>query len=711
MKQKINHQLSPIPLIFSILLAGSIWGISCTSKGKNEIIIYGKNRPAVIFKSQDEGRYEENDSLLIVQTKGNGKYPGIQIAGKWNLFQCNKLVIELENHETRGELPVMFRLSNPGANMEKRKGVFVDRIVIPANGSVKIDIPLPPKIPYPEVYEQFSGMRNNPYYTLPAYTNLDPKNVTEVALYINRPIHDWKWSIKRIVAHKGKHEPLAGWINLSPDKFFPFIDIYGQFKHNEWPGKIHSDEDLKKNAELERADLAAHPGPVDHSTFGGWKNGPKQKATGHFRTEKINGKWWMVDPEGYLWWSHGVVRVTPSSAITPLDGRKNYFEYLPEQGSPFAKFYTTHDQLLYPYYVKRNIKETYDFSSSNCFRKYGEDYYDIYADLAHKRLKSWGLNTIANSSDKQICLMDRTPYTDRFELKSKPIGGSYDGWWPFRDPFDSSFRADVRRLMAEHKTEMDDPWCFGFFVDNELSWGEPTDLATWTLESPADQAAKIEFQKQMQKKYGVIDKLNAQWGTNYTNWTNFLTTTQRPEGNGATDDLKEFTLVIAEAYFKNIRDEFKAAAPNKLYMGCRFAGRGPEFAVNVAAKYCDIVSYNIYAYTLDDFKLPEGIDKPVMIGEFHFGALDRGMFHPGQRKTVNQSERGQAYATYVISALRHPNIVGTHWHQFSDQATTGRFDGENFQVGFTDACDTPYPETIEKIRETGYKMYSIRSGK
>ena len=50
-----------------------------------------------------------------------------------------------------------------------------------------------------------------------------------------------------------------------------------------------------------------------------------------------------------------------------------------------------------------------------------------------------------------------------------------------------------------------------------------------------------------------------------------------------------------------------------------------------------------------------------------------------------------------------------HWHQFSDQAATGRFDGENFQVGFTDICDKPYYETIEKIREIGYDMYEIRS--
>ena len=122
-----------------------------------------------------------------------------------------------------------------------------------------------------------------------------------------------------------------------------------------------------------------------------------------------------------------------------------------------------------------------------------------------------------------------------------------------------------------------------------------------------------------------------------------------------------------------------------------------------------MLSYNIYRCELHDFTLPQGIDKPVVIGEFHFGALDRGLFHPGLVYAENQQERAQLYYNYVRSALEHPLLVGTHWHQFSDQAATGRFDGENFQVGFTDICDKPYYETVEKIREVGYQLYTIRS--
>lgn len=686
--------------------------IGTWTAGAGETVLFdAASTPLATVSAQSGAQFSLKDGMLEVATKGNTGYPGVALKGSWDLSGCNRIAFELANCDKKGGLPLTVRLDNPGADAGKGRGVFVDRIAIAGRNVVSYEVALPPSLPNAQaINARLTGMRSGPFATTGLVADLDAAKVVGVAVYIKEPKLDWVWRVKRIVAYAGARADVPGWMRLSEKEFFPFIDIYGQFKYKEWPGKIHSDADLKVARERERADLAAHPGPNGWSKFGGWAAGPKQKATGHFRVEKIDGKWWMIDPEGCLYWSHGPVRVTPSTAITPLDNRESYFTGLPAQGTPFAKFYTTRDELLYPYYVKRNIQRTYDFSSANCFRKYGEGYYDIFADLAHVRLRSWGMNTIANSSDKKICLMDRTPYTDRFELKSKPIAGSHDGWWPFRDPFDASFRADVKRLMAEHKAEMDDPWCFGFFVDNELSWGGPTDLAGWTLESPADQAAKIEFRTRLQAQYKAIANLNAAWGTAYADWDALLKSTARP-GKGAEADLTAFTRVIANAYFGNIREVFKAAAPNKLYMGCRFAGKGPDFAVWTAAQHCDIVSYNIYARSLDDFKLPPDIDKPVMIGEFHFGALDRGLFHPGLIKLESQAERGRVYVQYVTSALHHPNVVGVHWHQFGDQATTGRFDGENFQVGFVDCCGTPYPETIAGIREVGYRLYEIRSGK
>jgi hypothetical protein len=43
-----------------------------------------------------------------------------------------------------------------------------------------------------------------------------------------------------------------------------------------------------------------------------------------------------------------------------------------------------------------------------------------------------------------------------------------------------------------------------------------------------------------------------------------------------------------------------------------------------------------------------------------------------------------------------------------DQATTGRGDGENFNFGFLDVADTPYPQVIDAARTLAEGMYEYR---
>lgn len=679
-----------------------------------------KQEPVVLFNVEKTlptdsitplfgGSYQTEDQVLKVHSAVTSKYSGIKINGRWDLSQCNQLIIEATNYNTLEYLPLTVHLEGPGASLSKQKNIFLERVYIPAGETKRFSIALPFVLPNPETEELCKGMRRNPFYQWGSISTLDLKEVVAVAVYVNRPRETWDWALHKVEAETGKPNQPYRWMTMTKDEFFPFIDQYGQFIHNEWKGKIHSDEELKNARLQELKELENYPGPEKRSRYGGWLDGPKMEATGNFRVEKVDGKWWMVDPDGYLYWSHGVVRVTPSSGMTPLDEREFYFSDLPKEGTEFAEFYTTRDELLYPYYEARNIKQIYDFSAANIKRKYGENWRQEYAETAQKRLKSWGLNTIANSSDKSICLMRQMPYTDRIELKSPDLESSYGVWWKFKDPFHPEFRTNFHKQLMERKEELDDPWCLGFFVDNEIDWGEPSTLGEWTLQCPATQPAKIEMLKELKNKYKTIQALNTAWETNYPTWNDLLNSTAKPPQK-ALADCVDFSVWMTEAYFCNVRDEFKKVAPNKLYMGCRFA-RSNENVIRIGANYCDVISYNIYKRNLYGFSLPEGLDKPVMIGEFHFGALDRGMFHPGLVKTANQEERAACYADYVESSLRHPNIIGTHWHQFSDQATTGRFDGENFQVGFTDICDTPYEETIAKIREVGYKMYEIRKEK
>ncbi|MDD3586887.1 MAG: hypothetical protein PHQ75_06855 [Thermoguttaceae bacterium] len=628
---------------------------------------------------------------------------GLIVSGNWDLTPWRSIVVEL-SQKTGKTIRVVLKLENayvPG----KATGVYLNWLNFSSEAKE-----YPITMIAPSSIMTF-GMRRGPW-DVGIRNTLEMDKVSRILLYTETDDADVTWTLKRIVATDRLEDTREPWLAMNPAKAFPFIDIFGQFMFNEWPNKVYSDADLKDHMRSELDDLKLHPGPKGWDQYGGWADGPRYEATGQFYVKKISGKWWFIDPEGYLYWSHGPVRVTASSGETPLDGRQSYFSYLPDpkEDKTFARFYDTHDPLLRDYYVKWGVKKTYDFSAANLLRKYGMTWRRTFDEMAHVRLKSWGMNTIANSSDESVCLLNRTPYSDRIELKSPAIAGSQGHWWPFRDPFHPAFKTVFHEQLMARSDEINNPWCFGFFVDNELNWGGPTSLAVWTLQSPADQPAKIEFVKRLKSKYGTVQKLNAVWKTSCADWNALLQSVAVP-GPGAQGDLESFSDAIIDAYFKNVRDEFKKVAPNKVYMGCRFSGfrNANERAVKIAARYCDVISTNVYRFVLDDIQLPEGIDKPLIIGEFHFGALDRGLFHHTLVGVDDQKARGKAYYNYVESALRHPNFIGVHWHQYGDQATTGRFDGEDFQNGLVDVCDTPYQETINGIREIGYKMYEVRA--
>lgn len=650
---------------------------------------------------------------------------GIMLRGKWDLREYKSIRLTVEN---RSDVTALYLVCDMFDS--RRKSEFRDRANravagvyeavgdVPTGSKITVEFPLSPDMPHPEVNGAFRLMHGTPYSRelgLFSY-DIDLSDVHTIVIAGVNLLPGVEFTVSDVELIRGKRSaPKA--MQLDSAAFFPFVDAYGQYKYRDWPGKVHSDRDLKRARLAEEKDLAAHPGPDDWDIYGGWKGGPRYEATGQFYVKKIDGKWWMIDPEGYLYWSHGVVRVTTSSAVTPLDGRRFYFSGLPEDESdPFHRFYFTHDNLLHPYYTARGIHETYDFSSANAYRKYGEDYKAVFADLAHRRLRSWGMNTMANSSDPSICAMDRTVYNERVDLGA-PVAGcpkwpvleGSGGWWPFIDPFDNLFPMCVRAHLEAKRAQLEDSWCQGFYVDNEINWGAQTMLAGLALKASPKQASKLVLIDRLMDKYSSVEALNKAWGTAFEDW-NALVANRKALPSAANADLSQLSLLIVRQYFKTVREVFKQVAPNKLYMGCRFAG-APEFVVRIAAEYVDVMSYNNYTYTRETFSLPKGIDLPVMYGEFHFGALDRGLFHTGQVATFNQKNRARAYGDFVRSCLKNPCIIGTNWHQFSDQPCTGRFDGEDFQVGLTDCCDTPYPETIAALREVGYNMYEIRYGK
>ncbi len=665
------------------------------------------------------GRVERGGGTwLEVRTDLGENYPGFTLRapdGSWDLRGRRSIAVDVVNlGDHRMELALGVRM--PGGATDAQKRIWFSQDFEPhAVGTLTIDLCNTPWVLDPPL--DLVGMRS-----APGQSSIDLSQIVEIVPFLRTPEAPYHFLLGNLRAQ--------GVLDvLDSSTFLPFIDRYGQFNKVDWPGKIHADEDFAAQLAAERADHAEHPGPAGRNRFGGWADGPQLEATGHFRVTKHRGKWWLVDPDGRLFWSHGVDCLDPRFGGTGVQAREGYFEGLPPvadlpdavlragEAPGLAAHYGESGWAPHGFYADKLPFLTYDFYNANLQRKFGDGWLDDFARLAHARLKSWGMNTIASWGSPAVYGSrgadgGRTPYTAFVWVKGAPVIAGNSGYWgQFHDVFDPGFRTAVRRSIAEARTathEAVDPWNIGFYVDNEIQWGDETQLALDVLTSPAEQAAKGALVRELKENHRDIAALNAAWGTQHASWSALLLSTSAPDPKRAGPDLQRFNRRLYDTYFRTIKEELRAYAPDKLYLGCRFAWQN-DAVVRASARYCDVVSMNKYDYTVADLRLPADIDRPLIIGEFHFGAGDRGMFHPGLKPVADAAGRGDAYARYVGGALDNPQIVGTGWFQYMDQAASGRSDGENYNVGLVTTTDTPHAELIEGIRRVGYRMYQRRA--
>lgn len=467
----------------------------------------------------------------------------------------------------------------------------------------------------------------------------------------------------------------------------PYLDKFGQVRQVEWPGKLHDEAELKQREEAEAAAAKNDVGPASFNKFGGWADGPKLRATGFFRVEKVDGKWWLIDPEGRLFFSHGANSVG-FDQITPIKGREELFAWLPKADDPQGAIHNGRMR----------------FMVANLARTFGPDWPVQARDRVHRRLRQWGLNTLGAWSDRALQEDQRTPFTPILHVASEksPLGKK------IADPFAPNFKASVVKGLRKVVPDPENPWAVGVFIDNEIYWDEPFVHNAFLCgpQQPA-RAACIEWLK---NKYGTITELNKAWGTSYGSWDKIgaLPEKETPELKA---DISGMKRLIAGTYYRLCREAMREALPNHLYLGSR-QHKGAREAFEESAKYVDVLSLNSY-HPLSGAMVPKGLDVPCMDTEFHFGAPDRGVPGVGLWPVGDQTQRSRAYVAYVLSGVKHPKIVGTHWFAYPDQSAAARpvsaagAAGENYQIGLVDVTDTPYPEITQASRALSDRIYEL----
>lgn len=547
------------------------------------------------------------------------------------------------------------------------------------NGWSKLAIPLKFYRRLPDAALDLAATYNQPRYT--GWINLGGKRgplhgVDSIGIRMNAPINNPRFELRSIAL--SVEDPGDQYLESKPA-----VDEFGQSNLCEFEGKIHSPGQLKKEWETEEKEIlttktivSKNPAtgatatktvaanPYNYSKYGGYLQA-KGKATGFFHTEKIDGQWWFVDPEGYLFLSHGVDCVSAGGGgnIRDLDKRNGMYKELPPQslnaGSP---------------------RRGASFGTWNLFRRYGENYPEKSREMIIKRMDKWGLNTIGNWSSPDVMQMNQKAFM--FQLRDVGIEGGLMG---LPDVYAPEFATKVdAACKASVEPNKENPWLIGYFTGNEPSWLEQEErLCSMILDGP-DKPIKAELKK-------------------------WLTNGDTPERR------KQFIFKTFRIFLETVDRSIKKYDPNHLNLGIRFGnvmGIDREI-LEICKNVFDVLSFNCY----DLYPKKEMMDRateitglPMIIGEYHFGTVDRGMAQ-SLWQVNSQQERGVAYRYYTEKAYSHPGLIGTAYFQWCDQDLTGRRDGENYNCGLVDVTDRPYPYQVEAVMKTSERLFDIHSGK
>jgi hypothetical protein len=475
------------------------------------------------------------------------------------------------------------------------------------------------------------------------------------------------------------------------------VDEMGQSTQRDWPGKTKTTDELAARLKSQLADATAAQWPPDFSKFGARKSAPSQIATGFFRTQHDGKRWWLIDPQGLPFWSTGVDCVTVSST-SKIHGIEKALAWLPDSTGQFAPAFAD------------NPTKDFNFFAANLIRALGPQWHQQWGQIALSHLRRIGFNTVGNWSEWQGASGAGFPYVRPIEFIAHHAPYVFRD---FPDVFDPAIAADAAIYAQQLTPTVNDPAMIGYFLMNEPQWGFSAQTPAEGMLFNTDRCAcRDELANFLRARYPDDAALTAAWQMPATfsqitigRWYGQVT-------QPAKRDLESFSTIMVDRIFTILTDAARKIDPNHLNLGARYFIVPPDWAL-AGMKRFDVFSMNCYAEHVPGEKLEKIaslLNRPTLIGEWHFGALDVGLPASGIGRVKDQSARGDAFRYYVEQAAALPNCVGVHYFILYDQPTLGRFDGECYNIGFLDTTNRPYTELAQAARKTHERLYSVAAG-
>lgn len=401
------------------------------------------------------------------------------------------------------------------------------------------------------------------------------------------------------------------------------------------------------------------------SKYGGFINGQRYTATGFYYMKCIDGRWWFIDPEGYLFYNMGVSAIMPGDSEAENTGRNSV---------------------------------------------YGN--YENWASGTTRELKELGFNTAGGWSDIDRLINAENPmaqtcivyflktYMGKIGLDNSS-GGSTTFSSGALNVFDPDFETFCDEWAKENMPKYkDNPNLIGWLSDNEL---------------PATQSLLDIY-----LNLDVNDARNAYSYATAWEWLRSRTGKSTPDMNDVTDEIREdFRDFVYDRYFNVVSTAIKKYDPNHLYMGCRLTNEGysSRGVVAAAGRYCDVITLNYYgAWTPEDQFTDRwkqwSDDTPFLVTEWYAMAYDSGLacISGAGYRVPTQADRGKFYQNYALGLMETKNCVGFDWFKYMDNDPNAQHrdsSNKDGNKGIYSLDFKPYTEVSDRMKEINENAYDL----
>jgi hypothetical protein len=397
---------------------------------------------------------------------------------------------------------------------------------------------------------------------------------------------------------------------------------------------------------------------VKYSKYGGWLDDPRGPSVGFFRPTRRGERWWLIDPDGYLYLNVGVCSVAPGKS----EASRARFDTPQKWADETTKLLAEH-----------HFSATGGWSDVEHLR--GAPHRLVYA-VSSNFMSSFG---------RQKHLTFQQPGHTGYANDCIPV---------FHPEFES-FCDEYARSLAATK---DDPYLLGHFSDNELP--VPVDLLDKSLAldtmDPRTVPGYNAARKWLKERRGGAEE------------TSQLSDQER-------EAFREF---VFGRYFEITARAIRKHDPNHLCLGSRLhsnALRSPAI-FRAAGKHLDVIAVNLYNQWTPPAEMlamwHKEAAKPVIITEFYTKGDDAGFKNTSGAGWIvpTQKDRALFYQNFTLALLESRECVGWHWFKYMDndpEDLTTDPSNRDSNKGIVSIRYEPYRPLLEGMKALNSEVYAL----